>query len=112
MKTILSIFIGLALAASTFASSATATVGQKVTISVTASGTTPFSYQWSKDGAAISGATSASYALASVATTDAGSYTCVVSNSAGSAASDAATLAVVVPVVAPTNATTTISIGG
>src|SRR4029077_388089 len=39
----------------------TVTVGQAATFSVVASGTAPLSYQWQKNGADISGATSASY---------------------------------------------------
>ena len=42
-------------------SSVTITAGQTATFSVTATGTAPLSYQWSQNGTAISGATSASY---------------------------------------------------
>jgi len=70
------------------------TVGDSVTFAVTASGTAPLSYQWRKGGAPIGGATSSSYAIASVALTDAGSYDVVVTNSCGSATSTGATLAV------------------
>ncbi len=73
---------------------ATVTAGASVTFTLVASGTAPLSYQWQKGGAAISGATSASYTLSSVQATDAGSYTCVVTNSAGTATSNAATLIV------------------
>jgi hypothetical protein len=74
--------------------SATVTTGASVTFSVVASGTTPLSYQWQKSGTAISGATSASFAMASAQSTDAGSYTVVVSNSAGSVTSNTITLTV------------------
>jgi photosystem II stability/assembly factor-like uncharacterized protein len=57
---------------------ATKIVGESVTFSVTASGTSP-SYQWQKNSVDISGATSSSYTIPAVATTDAGSYRCVVS---------------------------------
>ena len=70
------------------------TTGSGVTFNVVASGTAPLSYQWQKGGAAISGATAASYSIASVQTTDAGSYTVVVTNSVGSVTSAAATLTV------------------
>ncbi|HVS50888.1 MAG TPA: immunoglobulin domain-containing protein [Opitutaceae bacterium] len=73
---------------------ASVTVGTSVTFTVAASGTGTLSYQWKKDGAAISGATSASFTIASPQLADAGSYTVVVSNSAGSATSNAATLTV------------------
>ena len=41
--------------------SQTVTAGQTATFSVTATGTAPLSYQWKKNGAAISGATASSY---------------------------------------------------
>ncbi|HWH69576.1 MAG TPA: immunoglobulin domain-containing protein, partial [Candidatus Sulfotelmatobacter sp.] len=79
----------------------TVTAGANVSFSVTATGTAPLSYQWTKNGTAITGATSASLALASVTTADAGSYAVKVSNSAGSVTSTAATLTVNAAVVAP-----------
>ena len=39
----------------------TVNAGQTATFSVTATGTAPLSYQWQKNGANITGATSASY---------------------------------------------------
>lgn len=80
--------------------SQTVAVGVSATFSVVATGTSPLSYQWRKDGTNIAGATSASFTIASVAMSDAGNYTVVVSNSAGSATSNAATLTVNQP--APT----------
>lgn len=71
-----------------------ATVGKSVTISVTAAGTQPFTYQWYKDGTAISSATSASYVISSAAYTDAAKYTASVTNSAGTTTSDTAVLTV------------------
>jgi alpha-tubulin suppressor-like RCC1 family protein len=63
--------------------SANKTTGQSVTFSVTAASpdTGGLSYQWRKDGVAILSGTSASYTINSVATSDAGSFTVVVSNS-------------------------------
>ena len=75
-------------------SAATVTVGSAASFSIVASGTAPFSYQWRKDGVAISGATSSTYTIGSTSTSDAGSYTVVVTNGAGSATSNAATLTV------------------
>ncbi len=95
-------------------SSVTVTVGASVSFTVAATGTTPLTYQWQKGGSAIAGATSATYALASAATTDAGSYTCVVSNSGGSVTSNAATLAVnaaVAPSFTTQPASTTVTTG-
>ena len=61
---------------------ASRTYGQSVTLSVTASvsdgGT--MSYQWLKGGVAIAGATSSSIVFASLALSDAGSYSVVVTN--------------------------------
>jgi len=71
-----------------------ATAGQNVTFSVVASGTAPFTYQWKKDGVSISGATSSSLFLSSVQAANAGTYTVVVSNSAGNAVSNGAILTV------------------
>lgn len=75
-------------------SSATANVGQSATFSVTADGTTPFTYQWKKNGVNIPTANAATYSIASLVVTDAGAYTVQVGNSAGSATSDTATLIV------------------
>ena len=74
--------------------SQTVNEGSSVTFSVTASGTTPLSYQWYKGSSKISGATSASYKISSVKTSDEGSYKVTVSNSAGSVTSSVVTLTV------------------
>ena len=75
-------------------SSQTVCVGDAATFTVAASGTDPLVYQWRKDGADISGATSSTYSIASVQASDAGSYDVVVTNGCGSATSGAAALAV------------------
>jgi hypothetical protein len=73
----------------------TVTAGQTAAFSVTATGTAPFTYQWSKSGAPISGAASSGYTTPATATSDSGAqFTVVVSNSAGSVTSSAATLTV------------------
>jgi phosphatidylinositol-3-phosphatase len=73
----------------------TVSAGQMATFTVVATGTAPLGYQWQKNGAAISGATSSSYATPATTTADNGAqFRVVVSNSAGSAASNAATLTV------------------
>lgn len=74
--------------------SQSAVAGASVTFSVVATGSSSLSYQWRKDGSSVSGATSSSYTISSVTTSDAGSYDVVVTNSAGSATSSAATLTV------------------
>jgi len=80
----------------------TVTVGQTATFSVTATGTAPLSYQWQKNGANISGATSSSHTTPATTTADNGStFRCAVSNSAGSVTSNSATLTVNAAPVAP-----------
>jgi hypothetical protein len=79
-------------------SSKTITAGQTATFSVSASGTAPLSYQWQKNGTAISGAASSSYTTPAETTSDNGAqFTVVVSNSVGSLTSNAATLTVNAP---------------
>ena len=77
--------------------SQTAIMGDTVTMTVAATGSDPLSYQWRKNGADIVGETQSIYAQQNVQAADAGSYTVVVSNSAGSATSSAATLTVNIP---------------
>jgi len=69
--------------------------GQTATFTVAAAGTAPLSYQWKKNGTAISGATSASYTTPATSSSDNGaSFTVVVSNSVSSVTSTAATLTI------------------
>jgi glucose/arabinose dehydrogenase len=81
--------------------SQTATLGQRVTFDVTASGAPPLSYKWQRKsvGAAsftdIAGATASSYTIDAVTAADDGAqFRCVVSNGSGSDTSAAATLTV------------------
>jgi glucose/arabinose dehydrogenase len=75
-------------------SNQTVAAGQPATFSVTATGTAPLAYQWQKNNASISGATGASYTIASAQPADAGAYRVIVSNASGSVTSTAATLTV------------------
>src|SRR5262245_21588107 len=60
-------------------------VGGQATFSVeVGTSSTPLSYQWQFNGANVPGATNALLTLTNVQTTNAGSYTVVVSNGAGS----------------------------
>src|SRR5204863_323463 len=69
----------------------TVTTGQMATFTVVAAGTAPLSYQWKKNGTAISGATSSSYTTPTPSRSDNSSqFTIVVSNIAGSVTSNAA----------------------
>ena len=80
---------------STQPSSQTVTAGQTASFSVAAAGTAPLSYQWNKDGTAISGATSSSYTTPATTNSDNGAqFTVLVTNAAGSVTSNAATLTV------------------
>jgi len=63
-----------------------------VVFRVAVNGTAPFTYQWRKNGATIAGATGSALTLASIQPGDAGDYTGVVSNAAGSVTSAAASL--------------------
>lgn len=74
--------------------SQTVTQGQPAVFSVSASGATPFTYQWKKNGTNISGATASTYSIAATAQSHAGQYAAMVTNSYGSALSNAATLSV------------------
>jgi hypothetical protein len=81
----------------------TVTAGQTATFSVMVSGTSPFTYQWLKNNANISGATAASYTTPATLAADTGAkFDVIVSNSAGSATSAMATLTVNAAAVAPT----------
>ena len=71
-----------------------AVIGGSVTFTAAASGTGN-TYQWRKDNVVIAGATAATYTIATVTAASAGSYTVVVTNSAGSSTSSAATLTLV-----------------
>ena len=68
--------------------------GTTVTLSATATGTPAPTYQWQKGGTAIAGATGATLTLSNVQPSDAGTYTVVATNSAGSVTSTAAAIAV------------------
>lgn len=86
--------------------------GGTLTLSVLATNAT--GYQWKKDGEDIPSATSATYTKQSVAPSDAGSYTCVVTGEGGtSVTSDAATVTVnALPVITQQPSSQTINEGG
>ena len=72
----------------------TVIAGNGVTFTAAASGSPTPTYQWNFNGAPISGATSATYSIASAQSSNAGSYTVTATNSAGSATSAASVLTV------------------
>jgi len=74
---------------------ATVTSGSAATFTVSASGTPPLSYQWSKGGVDIGGATTSSYTTpATVLADNAATFRVTVTNAQGSVPSNAATLTV------------------
>lgn len=78
--------------------SQTVTQGQPASFGVTAVGSATLNYQWQRNQVNISGATSATYMIASAAASDNGAkFRCVVTNSFGTAPSDEATLTVQPP---------------
>jgi hypothetical protein len=85
-KSFASLFFILALfgASAGVAFADAVTLGTNVTMTATADGTAPFTYQWTKAGVNIPGATNAILTIASFAATDAATYGVTISNSAGS----------------------------
>ena len=81
----------------------TVTAGQNATFSVIATGSSPLSYQWRKNGTNIPGATSASYTTPLTNMSyNRSTYRVNVSNQAGSVLSNSATLTVLQSVTPPT----------
>lgn len=68
--------------------------GEPVTLSVVADGTPPLTYQWMRGTTVLEGATEATYIISAAATGDEGDYTVVITNGAGSKASDVAKVSV------------------
>ncbi len=75
-------------------SSQTVYAGQAVQFTVAANGYPAPTYQWKKNGANIGGAISSTFSITSAVVGDAGSYTCVATNSSGPVASNVASLTV------------------
>ena len=68
--------------------------GASVTLSVTATGTSPLRYQWRRNGSNLSGATNATLLLSNLQPSQAGSYDVVITNNWGLAASSVAIVSV------------------
>ena len=94
--------VNLAPSIATQPASISVVSGQSATFTVSATGTAPLTYQWLKNGVVIPNATSASLTLNTVSSTDAASYTVVVTNVVGSVTSSKATLTVTPVVSSPT----------
>ena len=85
----------VAPAITTHPAAQTVTSGQVATFSVTATGSTPLTYQWQKNNVNIAGAVGPMYTTPATILSDNGStYRVLVTNSAGSAMSNAAILTV------------------
>ena len=67
--------------------SQTAVLGTTLTLSVAVSGAAPFTYQWSKDGVAIGGATGASYTVPVATAATAGRYVAAIAGAEGTVTS-------------------------
>jgi len=83
--------------------SQTVTVGNSAIFTAAVVANPTPTYQWSKNGAAIAGATSSNYSISNVQASDAGSYTVTATNSQGSTTSNVATLTVNPVVTTPTS---------
>ena len=70
------------------------TVGETATIRLTLENADTFDYQWFKEGVAIEGANEAVFEISDASLSDAGTYTVVVSNEAGTVTSEPAVLSV------------------
>lgn len=75
--------------------------GTTVALNVGASALPAPSFQWSKNGTPLSGATSDTLLITEVAAADSAAYTCAVSNSLGTVITRAATLSLDAPTAAP-----------
>lgn len=95
-------------------SNTTVPQGQQASFNVTASGATPLTYEWKKNGATLTGApNSSTYTINNSQPSDAGQYSVNVSNSYGNDLSNSATLTVTAAngkptatIVTPTTGTT------
>jgi hypothetical protein len=72
--------------------------GENAIFTVTANGTQPLNYQWRFNGTNLAGATGTSYTRLNAQPAEAGPYTVVVTNVAGTITSAPATLTVTVPI--------------
>ncbi len=75
----------------------TVVAGQTETLSVMATGTGPFTYQWYKNGVLVSGATSRTYSFVAKGEDDGAVFTVTVTNAGGSTTTQKFVLAVDIP---------------
>ena len=91
--------------------SVTVASGRAFSLRVVATGN-QLAYQWAKDGVDLPGATAATYSRSTSSTADAGSYTVLVGNSAGSVRSAAATVTITAATTPPPTTPTNSNGGG
>jgi hypothetical protein len=118
MKQILSVLLASVILSSSLAAqvapqpnpdvSETVFTNTKVTLTVTADGTSPITFAWFKGNTQV--ATGSTLVFNSIQTSDAGVYKAVATNVAGSTDSNLATFIVITP-VAPSNVRITITKG-
>jgi len=80
-------------------STQTVALGYTLNLTILVSGTDATTYQWQLDGSNINGATASVLSISSVSAANAGSYTCVVTNAAGTLTSSPASVIVSTPPV-------------
>ncbi|HTH47811.1 MAG TPA: hypothetical protein VMB21_09895 [Candidatus Limnocylindria bacterium] len=73
--------------------------GQAYTLSVTAQGTDPLTYQWQHEGTNLPGATQSSFVIAKATALDAGHYGVTVHDGTGASTSDGAEIIVLDPIL-------------
>jgi uncharacterized repeat protein (TIGR03803 family) len=86
--------------------SASTAIGSNVSFTVTATGTAPLGFQWRYNGTNIQHATSSAYICTNIQPQNAGSYSVVASNIAGTLASADAVLTVTQPILLQFNSVT------
>ena len=93
--------------------SSTVATNQPVTLTVSATGGAPLTYQWYLNGNPLIGGTFTSLVFVTPQIADSGSYTCTVSNPVGSVASNTALLSVIdLPAILVPPSAQEISVGG
>ncbi len=88
------------------------TAGTNVTFSVSVSGSAPFAYRWRLNGTNLAGAVSSSLSLNNVQPLQAGAYSVVITNAAGTVTSSGANLTVTCSYTLSDNSHSISSVGG
>lgn len=88
--------------------------GDDVNLAVIAAGSPTLSYQWTRNGTAINGATTAAYAMSNVTSANSGNYAVVITNPYGAVTSSVVAISVIgsAPTITTQPASVTTFIGG